>query len=241
MSIPSEEFTAIHCSTPAVWVIPRFHDCNHIAVFQLHNGFELLWFVAHVECFDADALPLGYWSYPTFRGEEALILFGDCFEALMWFLTHQPPLWRDLRPVSTLKVLRTYILQRHFRCAPSNSAHGGAEQTISLAPCLSNTDALRLISSKTDFIPFPLHIQFKALSISYEKNVTSVLRKQIEETLILGYQYFTSIPPTPKVSPQPDINIFTPLDFMTVSLGINNLVDRHDQLQRGDQKQDLFP
>ncbi|GAB0181751.1 CUB and sushi domain-containing protein 3 [Grus japonensis] len=61
LPIPSEEFIAIHCSTPVVRVIPPcFCDGNYIIVFPLHNGFQLLLFVAHAVCIGVDALQLGY-------------------------------------------------------------------------------------------------------------------------------------------------------------------------------------
>ncbi|KAK4815430.1 hypothetical protein QYF61_002645 [Mycteria americana] len=47
-SIPPEEFIAIHRHTPVVRVIPPcFRDGNHIIVFLVCNGFQLLLLVAH--------------------------------------------------------------------------------------------------------------------------------------------------------------------------------------------------
>lgn len=60
--VPSEEFIAIQWSTSVL----RFHDRNSIIVLQLHNGFQLLLFVAHATDIAVDALELGYCSCHLF-------------------------------------------------------------------------------------------------------------------------------------------------------------------------------
>ncbi|KAK4830251.1 hypothetical protein QYF61_009318 [Mycteria americana] len=55
----SVQFIAIHRRTPVVRVIPpRFRDGNHIIVFLVYNGFQLVLLVAHAACIGVEALSL---------------------------------------------------------------------------------------------------------------------------------------------------------------------------------------
>lgn len=54
------------CSTPVIWVItPCFCHSSYAIVFQFHNGFQLLLFVAHAACISVDALQLQHGLYPN--------------------------------------------------------------------------------------------------------------------------------------------------------------------------------
>ena len=64
LPIPSEELIAIRHSIPVMRVVPPFFcDGEQVIAVLLHNGFQLLLFVARATCIGVGALELGYRSH----------------------------------------------------------------------------------------------------------------------------------------------------------------------------------
>ncbi|KAK4832461.1 hypothetical protein QYF61_023508 [Mycteria americana] len=108
LPIPPEEFIAIHHCTPVVRVIPPyFHDGNHIIVFLVYNGFQLLLFVAHAACIGVEALQLA--AVPVSFIEEHLLCALRCFTGVSL-----------LAPIISVSPRSTLY---NVNCAPAYPAH----------------------------------------------------------------------------------------------------------------------